>query len=268
MLKASNYLELLKSEVDRGGRGAHTRLAKAIGCQGPYLTRVLQGDAHLSTEQALAAARVLGCDEEHTEYFLLLVQRDRAASGATRDFFNKRLLAIRRRIQSAKKIPGSADLLERDHRILYYSQWVYSAAHLLTSMRGHQRPEDVARDLRVSLEVARATLETLVRMRLVQKKGDLYVTNEEFMFTNTEQHLMTRYQAAWRVKALEALEYPLQKKQNHFTFLLSLNKEDLVKVHTIVRQCVRDVIQVASASKEADQTLIFNGDLFSMISAD
>ncbi len=78
-----NYKLFIIDWIDKHSdqkKGLRKSLAEAIGCQTPYITHVLTGEYHFSPEQAEACARWLGLSINESEYFFLLVLRQRAGT--------------------------------------------------------------------------------------------------------------------------------------------------------------------------------------------
>lgn len=71
-------IQALGGESKRTGqRGA---LAEHLGCQSAYLSQVLKGVANFNLEQAFKVNQFFGHDPQASEYFLNLVQLERAGT--------------------------------------------------------------------------------------------------------------------------------------------------------------------------------------------
>lgn len=54
-------------------RGFQSLLAKAAGCQAPFISQMLRSHVHITPDHACGLAEFLGLDEVETEYFLNLL---------------------------------------------------------------------------------------------------------------------------------------------------------------------------------------------------
>src|SRR4051812_15387235 len=86
-----NYLNKWIELTPNKGRGQRIKLAGAIRCQTPFITHVLTGSYHFSTEQAEACTRWLGLNPTDAEYFVLLVLKQRSSNKETQFFFNQQI---------------------------------------------------------------------------------------------------------------------------------------------------------------------------------
>ena len=89
-----NYKEFVRAKVKsmpRKGHGQYLKIAKLLGIHTTMVTHIFKGDSHLSIEQALKLAEHWGSSENETEYFVCLVQFERAANQKSRSYFSKHL---------------------------------------------------------------------------------------------------------------------------------------------------------------------------------
>src|SRR6185312_16823085 len=92
----SDYKAYLRSKVgDKAARrGLKSALAKALSCQPTYISQVLNGHAHFSSEQVMDLNEFLGHSQDEGHFFLLLVQKDRAGKQSLRKYFQAQIGAI------------------------------------------------------------------------------------------------------------------------------------------------------------------------------
>ena len=97
-----DYKELIIQQVEsleKGGRGQFARIAKHLGVHTTFVTHVLRGASHLSVEQGIKICDFFLFSELETDFFIQLLQFNRAGDQKTRDFFSKKL-AKKRRIKT------------------------------------------------------------------------------------------------------------------------------------------------------------------------
>src|SRR5690606_34948127 len=92
-------------------RGMKSEAARAMNCQPAYLSRVLADQATLSSEQAFSLNIVLNHKELESEYFLALVDYERAGTAEFRSYLKAKLdrlkaqsMELKQRIRAAPKM--------------------------------------------------------------------------------------------------------------------------------------------------------------------
>src|SRR5688500_2310705 len=81
--QAEDYRRFITAWLDaqpRRGYGMRSRLAEAMGCRLSYLSRVMEGAAELSPEQALRGASFFGLTRAENKLFRLLVDLERGGT--------------------------------------------------------------------------------------------------------------------------------------------------------------------------------------------
>ena len=75
-------------------KGIKTNLANVIGCRTSYLSQILNGNAHLSLEQAERLARHLRLSSLEREYFFLMILYARAGTENLKECFLEKMNEI------------------------------------------------------------------------------------------------------------------------------------------------------------------------------
>src|SRR4051794_5929686 len=90
------HFDYLKSRLsrDKANWGAKTKFAQFIGVQSAFLSQVISEKHALSLEQADLANKFFDHTKEESEFFLLLVSRDRAGSASLRKHFEEQIQKI------------------------------------------------------------------------------------------------------------------------------------------------------------------------------
>src|SRR6185312_9309405 len=118
-------------------RGLVAQIAMICGCDRTYISQVLNGKAELTPDHLIQFCDTLGYGELETEYLMLLLLRDRASALSARKSFQAKIDKLKREAQmlSGKILrKETPDKISEAQRSLYYSSWIYSAAHTLTSI--------------------------------------------------------------------------------------------------------------------------------------
>lgn len=75
----------------RKGWGEGQKIAAATGLSSTMVSQVLKGEKPLGTDQAANLGEYIGLGEKEMDYFLVLVEFDRAASEKLRKIYRKRI---------------------------------------------------------------------------------------------------------------------------------------------------------------------------------
>ena len=123
--------------------GEMGKMSDAAGCKASYLSRVAKGDTHLTPDHAYGLCRYFNFTALETEYFLLLVDRERANSKTLRAYIERRIEEIKaKNLDIAKTLQRKEPASER-----YYSAWYFAAIHILTSIADYQNVDAIAKKL-------------------------------------------------------------------------------------------------------------------------
>src|ERR1700722_14177025 len=114
----SEYKLFLKTTIrslPKQGRGQARRLSEHLSVNSVAVSQVLSGSRDFTAEQALATAAFFGLDEQATEYFVTLVNQARAGTKDLRDYYAKKIAALRQEnLRYKNRVVRSHELLEAD----------------------------------------------------------------------------------------------------------------------------------------------------------
>jgi transcriptional regulator with XRE-family HTH domain len=99
-------------------RGTKAQLAEAAECQSTYISQVLHGKAQLSPEQAERIARYLKLGKEETNFFMLLVHKERAGSKELKNYYLTQIEErVVQRMNVVNRLGAQNTLSEEQHAI-------------------------------------------------------------------------------------------------------------------------------------------------------
>lgn len=88
------YRELISYRIEAAEeKGYKTKMA--AGCKIIYLSQVMIGTVHLTLEHAHGIATFWGLNALETDFFLLLVNQERAGSLALRRYYSEKLKLVK-----------------------------------------------------------------------------------------------------------------------------------------------------------------------------
>lgn len=238
LLKSHSSIPALKS-----------RAAKAAGIQASYLSQVLHGNSQLTPDHALGLADFFKLSNTETEYFLELVNLERASTPALRKHLNQKLQSL-----SAASRKSLAQVVERPQSDLspeffafYYGSWVPSALHIAVSIPSLQTENALHEHFRIPHTRIRETLS------LLEKQGLVAFTGKKWSLVDTQFHLgknspwLRLHAQNWRDRALERLQDP---EVLAYTDVCSMSRSDATKLQERWMQDIKNFRRSVQSSKE------------------
>ncbi len=245
------------------GRGLRIKLAQAIGCQGPYITHVLNGNYHFNLEQAEASCRWMGLEEKETEFFMLLVMFQRASTKSLQNLF-RRQISERRTSQSTLKTRlNIKSQMPIESQIKYYSQWYFAAIHMACLIPELQTIEALQRYFILSMQQIKSVLEFLVKNGFLEETRSKFRVLKPILHLERSSPLAHSHHTAWRLKGLDCMA-----KSRHtdlfYSGVISLSKDDFEWLREKLSHLVEEMIGRIKDSK--DEALVcMNLDLFEIL---
>lgn len=247
-------LDLIEKSSD-GGRGLRKKIAAFVGCQVSHITNVLTGSAHFSFEQGEAVARYFGLDANETEFFLLLIQYNRAGTINLK----KHCLRILETHAKAFLELGSrirvSESLRMEDQARYYSCWQMGAAHMLLSIPAFQTRDALAKKLGVSLARIDEILSALVDIGICKKEGLRFKLLAGSLHLDRHSPFIAQHHTNWRMCAARSLDF-MKESDLHYSSAVSLSKSDIAKVREILTRALSESIDVIKASGEEELGVI------------
>lgn len=230
LFESRDYRQYLKFRLEQDPqRAPRTRMAQFIHCQLSFVTRVLSYQAHFSLEQAFRLNEYFGHFGDEAEYFLFLLQYERAATEGLKSFFNSKLDGLSaKRTEFKERLPTSAQMSTED-QLIYYSSWYYTAIHILVGIKALQTRQSLANHLKLSLQETSHYLNFLLSRGFVGEVEGKLVDNKVPMLLPKSSPLISKLHANWRIKAMESFDR-VKETDVHFSGVYTLSKSDKEKL--------------------------------------
>lgn len=263
MLNVFQYSRYFKYLKDLSQKESYTvtDLAKAAEVQRPYMSNVLADRAYLNSEQAFRICRFLGFSSKEQDYFLALVELEKASAGEYKSFLKKKLETLKHdseKLINKLERPEAPKISEMAAE--YYSSWEFVALHVLTSIPEFQKREAMAGKLRLPESFVQICLDKLLSWGLIKQERDRYLWASGNIHIPSNSAMVQLHHKNWRDKSIEDARLNPDSSL-HFTSLYSISQDDF----TFVKEQMLDVIkaynQRAAGSKE-EELVCLNLDLF------
>ena len=255
------YLGFVLRSRAKEGRGYQSRMAEAASCRAAYISQVLNGEAHLSPEQAEGLNELLGHNQEEANYFLLLVHHGRAGTAALRARLKDQVTAAReKRLVLKDRVDIKAELSPAD-QATYYSAWYYAAVHILVTIPAYQSRDAIEGYVRLPRPRLNEVLDFLRAVGLVKVEGERVTPGVSRIFLGNDSPMITRHHTNWRVRAMESLDRDF-KHDLHFSTVVSIAAEDALKMKELLVKSIESARAVATRSTQETELQCLCVDLF------
>ncbi len=259
-LEYRKWIENYLKSLPRKGRGQLTRLAEHLRCNTTAISQVMSGSRGFSDEQALEAAQFFGLIGLEQEYFLILVQADRAGSAVLKLHLQAKLQHLKEQALELKNRVQTDRKMNEEERTVFYSNWLYSGIRLFSSLGSGKSLEEVCEKFHLTRIRAQEILKFLVMTGLCSESKGLYTMGYQSTFVEQSSPHYVKHFTNWRLRAIAASE---QKNTEDFliTAPMSLSQEDFDQIREALMQTLKSVLAKVKDSKE-ERVACLNIDFF------
>jgi uncharacterized protein (TIGR02147 family) len=259
-----DYKSYLQELAGRGKRsGVRLAMSRALRCQPGHISHVLNEDAHFSLEQGEALSTFFAHSKEERHYFLLLLQRERAATSTLEKYFADQITDIKRgRLVLTERLGKGHRLSERE-RAKYYSSWTYAAIHLGLSVPALQNKRALSDFFQIKPKKVAEIIEFLINAGLIlAKPGGGYDFGPTQVRLGNESHHIIKHHTNWRNRAIESLDRE-ELEDLHYSGVFTLSAADVVRLKSRLLDEIKACQKVIRDSPE-EKIVGFNVDFFNL----
>jgi uncharacterized protein (TIGR02147 family) len=243
------YIRHRIEAMPKKGRGEYLKLARMLGVHSTMISHVFKGDAHLSIEQGIKVAGHYFLNGHETDYFVNLIQHERAGDEPTRKYFAAKLEDIKnKQLDLSERIDAGQVMDEKDQAV-FYSHWYYLGIQILTSIPGFQDPAAIASHLRLPNEIVLEALEFLVRTGLCMRAGDGYKVGITRTYVKRDSPLVSRHHTNWRLRVMQ--QFPdIEDGELVYTCPTSISKDDFMFIRERIARFIEEFNKTIAPSKD------------------
>lgn len=209
-------------------------------------------------EQSYAAAEYLQLTKVERNYFLLLVQRDRAGTKSLKKHFDEQIEELKMSLRALTNRLERHQVLSEEDRAIFYSSWLYSGIRLYCSLGDGKTLEEIIKHFNIGRKNALYILDFMVSRDLVLFANGHYKLGHQHTHLPKESPFNVRHHMNWRTKALQRHEN-MSAEEIAFTAPMSISRSDFQLIRDKIFACIQESIEVAKAS-EADDVAFLNID--------
>lgn len=248
LFELDDYRGYIDAWVRTKPRGEFRRISLALDMHTTLISQIVNGKKCFTEEQALKLCGYMGLNNLESDYFLKLVQIERAGTESLKSIYKRHLKEIKSKAKDiVNVVPQARELTEHD-KAIYYSSWQYTMVRLLTSIEEFQTVEAISEHLELTISRVQEILSFLTSRGLCQQSKNRFVRTEQNTHVEARSSLSTRHHMNWRAKSLSLLE-ELRVDDMAFTAPVSISEEDFPKVREVLVRTISDISKIVKESE-------------------
>ena len=237
-----------------------SRLAEVAGVHPTFLSYILKGKKHLSLEQAALISDHLEHTKLEQDYFITIINLDRAGTKRLHDYWLEKKAAIEAEKNKLSKRFDKHRELSTDERAEFYSSWLYAAVWAATSINDRQTHTQIATRFNISRDRAEEVLRFLVGVGLCNEKHGFYSMGDMHIHVPNESPFVVKHHLNWRMKAVQKMD-TRGPDELFFTSPMSMSLNDFSKVREKLNKLIKEAVDTAKDSRAQD-VVCLNIDFF------
>jgi uncharacterized protein (TIGR02147 family) len=246
--------------MPKKGYGQSHKLALFLGVHTTLVSQVLNGLKTFTLEQAALVCDFLGLTELETEFFLLLVQQDRAGNESLKKVLRRQIAELRAKSAQLSNRLQAQKKLSEEARAVFYSDWTYSAVRQLTAIKGYQNLDAIAEYFDFSKKQTKTILDFLLSTGLCKEEKGKIIIGPSSTHLEASSPWVRVHHANWRQQALQHLPKEENSKL-HYTAPLTVSVDDALKIREMIVQFLEKVDKVIDPSP-SEEVRCLNIDWF------
>ena len=243
-----DYRKYIKSWISKTGRGSLRRLSEHLRVQSTYLSQVISGTRDLNSDQALELTIYWQFTSLETEYFLALVEIEKAHTEKLKNYLRERRDHLKKESLDLSKRVSHDRVLTDEEKSLFYSTWIYSAVRAFTSIGNGNSADEISAAFGLPRAKIIEILQFLTQTGLCTEENGNYKPGVQKTYTDRKSPHTTKHHMNWRMKSMQRSEN-LDDTELMFTAPISISQKDFL----VLREKIVDLInQMMSLVGESD----------------
>lgn len=253
-----DYLKSLPSK----GHGQLRQWAQQLGIHTTLMSQIMSGSRHFSTELALEMCDILKLPQLESDYFLNLVESQKAATIKLKKYYQNKMNAIKNSSENlVNRVKTDKHLTEKE-QAQFYSSWKYQAIRLCCSLGEGVTISEIHNKFFIPEDEILKILEFLREAHLVTSDGNRFKIGSRFTHLDKNSIYLSRHHLNWRLKAINRAP-TLSDQELMYTAPFSIGKKDFKEFRERCVLLIQEFMEIAKKS-EAEELACFNLDLFFM----
>lgn len=215
--------------MPRKGRGVLLKMSNYMRIHPSMLSQVLNGAVDLSLEQAQNVCEFFTLNELETEYFIILVEYERAGTKSLKDHFNR---VLQKQKESSKQLSKRLEfdlVLDEKAQAQFYSHWSYSGISLLSSIPEYQNIDAIAEFIGLPKKKFKKIIDFLIQSQLCIIEDGKIMMGKARTFVDSDSLFTQRHHTNWRLKSIQQCD-SITPDELMYTNPVTLSKKDFLPI--------------------------------------
>ncbi len=261
----SSSRDFLRTYVDslpKKGWGEIQRWAEHLSVQSPYISQVLAGNKHFNIEYAIRLAKHIGLQGLELDYFILLIESERAGSVEAKEYFQRKIQNLKKESRNISNRVTKDKTLSEEEKTIFYSSWMYSAIRMFCSIGSGKTLHQISEHFEISKETCASMLAFLVQSGFVIQKGEKYQMGAQKTHIEKTSPHVKRHWLNWHVHALTHFEN-VDESEMVYSAPFSISKEDFEHLQEELTAFIKKFVERVQ-NTEPQEIAFLNIDLLKL----
>ncbi|MBC7370001.1 MAG: TIGR02147 family protein [Bdellovibrionaceae bacterium] len=244
----------------KAGRGQLKKMADHLRVSTTLISQVLRADKHFSLETAAEITEYLSLNEKESEYFLLLVEHQRAGAFRLKKILLKKIDREQQAgTQLQNRIAKDRELTDEE-KMQFYSSWMFSAIRILSALPEIKNAKSVSERLHLPLGIVNEAVHFLIEKNLCKMENNKLTYGSYRTHIGKDSPFVVKHHQNWRLKGFQSME--LRRDEDlFFTQPMALSKEAAEKIRLLLPGIIQDLHAISGPS-ESETVRCLNIDFF------
>lgn len=241
-----NYKDFLKERLERGLK---TKLAEFLGCHIGFISQVIHQNANFSMEHGLKICEFLKLTEKETEYFVLLIQEERAGSVQLKKYFKSQIQKIHsQREEVSERVDKNRELTNED-KLQYFADSNTAIVHMILTLNEQYDAEKVSEILGININAVNKIVEFLVEKQLIEFNKGRFNSGRTRIHLDKSSPLLNLFHTNTRVNVIKLLSQTVESDL-HYSGYFTMTPQTAKKIKEILLNSVEECDQLITDSKD------------------
>lgn len=263
LFEFDNYKKYVNGRIQKmpkKGRGQYLKLANFLSVNSVNVSQIFKGERDLHPEQACELCEYFGFTDLESQYFMALVEYERAGTQKLKKVLKKRIEDLRAKAQDLKHRLKQDVQMTEEAKAIFYSGWYYSGIRLLTSLKGFRTPDEIAAYYAMPVAQVTRVLEFLTSAGLCLEEKGSYKMGPSSTHLGSNHPLVPKHHLNWRVKAISKLE-KISEEELFLTLPASLSHQAMKEIRKELVAAIERIIAKIDSGPE-ERMACLNIDFF------
>ena len=242
------FMKAWLKDQPKAGRGQIKKMADHLRVSTTLLSQVLRAEKHFSLETAAEITVYLELNEKEAEYFLLLVEHQRAGGFRLKNILQKKLIREQQAgTQLVNRLSQDRNLNEVE-KMQFYSSWMFSAIRILSALPEMTNAKAISERLQIPLHTVNAVIQFLLEKNLCILKNNKLSYGPLRTHIGKDSPFVVKHHQNWRIKGFHAMEQR-RDEDLFFTQPMALSFEAAEKIRLMLPGFIEKMNAISGPSE-------------------